>query len=498
MIIRVGEYMPDIPALENPGALEALNVVPLSPVSYGPWPTPVEVSTNALDTRAQGLFAAADYQANIFIFAADDGKLYRYTGSTFADVSKIGGYATAAGYASEYSRTWRFEQFNNLAVATNSTDAIQVWTLGTSSVFADLAATAPKGRYLATVGDFLVVGHTTDSFDGEVALRIWWSPIGSPTTNDWGNTNLQSDLRTLPAGIRITGIAGGEYGVIFCQSSIYRMTYSGPPTIFSIDEIAINHGCISPGSLAQTKDRIFYLAEDGFQMMVGFESVAIGQNKVDETFFSDLVSSEINRIVSTVDTTRKLYIVAYPGDGSTAGLPNKVLLYNYQLDRWARAENSLELLGQVASGSLTLEDLGAIYTNTDDVPGITDSAQWSGGVDFLACFSSTHKLCSFTGPNAAFAVDTSEQALGVTDKVTLRKVRPLTDVDAVTVKIGHRNFQNSAPTFTTAVSPHPETGLCTFREKARYHRARIEAAQGWMGSEIFGVDGVEFMKAGRR
>src|SRR3546814_2880937 len=123
--------------------------------------------------------------------------------------------------------------------------------MGTSSVFADLAATAPKGKYLAGVGNFLVVANTDDSSDGAIPLRLWWGPIGAPATNDWGNTNLPSDFRTLPSGRQITGITGGDYGVIFCVKSIYRMTYAGPPAIFSIDEIEKDRGCIAPGKIGR-------------------------------------------------------------------------------------------------------------------------------------------------------------------------------------------------------------------------------------------------------
>lgn len=487
-MIRVGEWLPDIPDLENPGALEALNVVPKSAVSYGPWRLPVNVS-NALDERALGAFSGADYQGNVFTFAGDAGKLYRYSGNTYTDVSKVGGYSTAPGYVEVTSRAWNFQQFNNIAFTTNFSDPIQKWVMGTDSIFADAGTTIPKGRFLSVVGQFLVVGNTEDTFDGAVALRVWWSPIGNPLNDDWGNTDLQSDLRTLPKGIRITGLAGGQYGVIFTETTRYVMTYAGPPTIFSIDEIeGDTHGCIAPGSLVQAAGSIFYLSGDGFQRMSGSQAVPIGQDKVDETFFAELDRSNLGRIVATVDLVRQLYIVAYPGEGSTSGRPNKLLIYNYYLNRWSKAEAGVQIIESLRSESLTVEALGAIYTFTDDVPGLTDSPQWSGGTDYLACFNSTNEMCSFTGVNAAATVDTTEITGDLGGKFVARRVRPLTDSSSVTVRLGSRNFQDETPVFTGQVPRHPATGLCKFRSKARYHRARIETPEGWLGTQIFGVD----------
>jgi hypothetical protein len=50
--IPIGPWSPDLPDLENPGSLEALNVIPAAK-SYRPLPSFASVS-NALTARAQG------------------------------------------------------------------------------------------------------------------------------------------------------------------------------------------------------------------------------------------------------------------------------------------------------------------------------------------------------------------------------------------------------------------------------------------------------------
>lgn len=499
MIIPVGEWLPDLPPVDNPGALTALNCIPLTTRSYGPWKLPATLSSNALDTRPLGAFSSTAYNGSVFTFAGDAEKLYRYSADSFSDVSRTAGYATATNYYTSVSAAWDFEQFNNICLATNYSDEIQAWTLGTSSAFADLASSAPKGKYLATVGDFLVVANTDDSFDGQIPLRLWWSPIGSPGTDDWGNTNLQSDFRTLPSGRQITGITGGEYGVIFCERSIYRMTYAGPPVIFSIDEIEKDKGCIAPGSIAQKGETRFYLAEDGFQMMRGTQSVPIGAQKIDRDFFNDLDASNIGRIISAIDDVRKLYLVAYPGNGSTSGRPNKILVFNYEIGRWSNVNQQLDFIQSLRGESLTVEALGAIYTATEDIPGSIDSSVFAGGNSYLGMFGSDKMLAAFSGDNAAMTLDTTERNLsGGGRKSTFRKARPMIDTGDVTISIGVRDKPDEGVIFGSATSRNEVTGLCSFKRKGRYHRGRIQTPEGAVWTECYGLADLEFSDAGLR
>jgi hypothetical protein len=474
-----------------------LNAVPKTLRSYGPWKTPATLSSNALDTRPLGAFSGTSYAGNVFTFAGDAAKLYRYSAGAFSDVSDAGGYSIASVYADAVSRAWSFTQFNNICLASNYSDAIQAWTMGTSSVFADLASSAPKGKYLASVGNFLVVANTDDAFDGAIPLRLWWSPIGSPATNDWGNTNLQSDFRTLPSGRQITGITGGEYGVIFCEKSIYRMTYAGPPAIFSIDEIEPDRGCIAPGSIAQKGEIRFYLAEDGFQMMQGIQSIPIGAQKIDATFFEDLDASNVNRIISVIDSVRKLYLVAYPGSGSTSGRPNKILAYNYEIGRWSPIEQQLDFIASLSDEALTVEALGAIYSTVEDIPGSIDSPAFSGGTNYLAMFGTDKMLADFSGINAAMTLDTTRQNLIPGRKAKVRNLRAMIDSEAATVNIGTQDFPDTDPVFGTPETRNSITGLYGFRRKGRYHLARTETAAGDPWTECYGVADIEFVDAGK-
>src|SRR3546814_7906225 len=88
-----------------------------------------------------------------------------------------------------------------------------------------------------------------------------------------------------------------------------------------------------------------------------------------------------------------------------------MLVFNYEIGRWALVEQQLDLLAALSSEALTVEALGAIYSTVEDIPGSIDSPAFSGGVNYLAMFGSDKKLADFSGSNAAMTLDTAEQRL---------------------------------------------------------------------------------------
>src|SRR5689334_11176014 len=95
-MIPVGPWMPDTPDYQNQGSTGALNVIPKAQ-SYGPFPSFAGI-TNALSARCQGAIFARKSDGSGVIFAGNATKLYRLSGATFSDVSRLAGgaYATPA------------------------------------------------------------------------------------------------------------------------------------------------------------------------------------------------------------------------------------------------------------------------------------------------------------------------------------------------------------------------------------------------------------------
>ena len=492
MPLPFGEYLPDLPAFQNPGALEALNVIPAIN-SYRPFPAFTAIS-NALTARAQGAIVVVALDRSTMQFTGDATKLYRLISTsptTWSDVSRTVGGA----YATATDGGWSFCQFGQYVIACNGVDANQVFNTSGGTNFAALAASSPIARYTAPGREFVFLANLA-SFQN----RVQWSPINNPL-GTWGtDATTQADYQDLPDGGEVTGITGGEYVLAFQKEGIHRFTYQGPPLVWRRDKISNKLGCALPGSLAQYGDRVFFADSTGFYQIGGGQQITpIGNNKVDSTFWADLDRSFDYRVVAAVDPVNKLYIVLYPGAGSSGGTPNKMLVYSWGSDRWARVENALDFIySGISQSSYTLDGLDAVSSSLDALPFSLDSGVWSGvGRLLLAGFDTTFKSGYFNGAAMAATIDTTEIQPGTPNRSLVRTVRPLVDGGTVTVASVSRNRQPDTPTIGSDMSMTTD-GIVPVNKDARYHRFRTKVAAGGTWTHAIGVDEVAFTPTGMR
>ena len=490
-MIPIGEWLPDLPEYQNPGATTAKNVLP-SGASYEQFPG-LSVYSSALTARCQGAAFAKDADGNTFNFAGDATKLYRLASGTWSDVSKVGGYSINA------EDRYYFTQFGNRFIVTNFADPIQSWTLGTSSVFADLSATAPQARYCAVVNNFLVVGNTFDSVDGNVPYRVRWSAIGDPTSWTVSSTTLAdyNDLDSSQGWVQ--QVVGGEYGVVFQERAITRFDYVGSPDVFQFRQVESRRGCIAPGSVIQFSNLVAYLGQDGFYIFDGNQSQAIGTNQVNQTLFNELDLSYLTRITAAADLDKQILYWAVPVSGNNSGNPNKIYMYNYSPNatkRWSFAEVDTEHLYTSLSEGYTLDTLDSVSGSIDALLFSLDSRVWTGNNFILSAFNSDHKLANFTGTALNAVVETQEVELTQGQRSNLMLVRPVVDGSGtVTIQLGTRNLLSESVTWGNSMTAN-SSGDFPVRSNARYHRMRINVSGGF--NHIQGVDALKFVAAGTR
>lgn len=471
-MIEFGEWFPDLPDYENPGATVANGVYP-SLKSYRPIGALSSVSSNALASRCLGGASFKSSEGNSITVAGDGTKLYKLQSAAFSDVSKSGNYTTSDEHR------WRFEVFGDNLIATNDFDPIQVSALDNVSVFDDLSADAPSAKFAAVVRDFLMLFHA-----GGLGQRVQWSAINDIT--GWTVGTNQSDYQDLPDGGPITAGFGGEYGLVFQENKITRITYVGSPLIFQFDPIELKHGCIEPNSAVQYGRFVFYLSNNGFYMCDGTQATPIGDQKVDRTFFADLDTTYSYNMSAAIDPVNKLVMWAYPGSGNSGGLPNKLIIYNWALGRWSDADIAVNLLTNFLTEDYTLEGLDAITTDLDALPYSLDSLKWKGGTLKIAGYGTTHYLSTFTGDNIAATLETTEAEITPNTRTRIRFTRPIVD-GACSIQMGHRATQQDSVTWDTAATVNSR-GRCATRVYDRYFRARVNIASAASWTHAQGVD----------
>ena len=463
MFVEFGEWLPDLPSYNSPGGGTILNCIPQA-THYEPTYDILQTGTTALNARCQGAASFINLSGSAFNFAGTTSKLYlQQADQSFSDVSKVGGYTTAT------DDNWYFSQFGEKVIATNFADSIQFFDVDSSSLFANLAGTPPKCRYLASIKGFLMLAHTDTS-----PYQVAWSDFGDPTNWSTG----QSGTNTLDAGSGfITQIVGGEYGVIFQERSIYRVTYIGSPAIFQFDQVERDRGVIDGAAGATVKfgQNIFYLGQDGFHVFDGTHSIPVGKNKVNKYFFDNVNISFLYRIVGVHDLAKNIIRVFFPDNSSSDGAPNNQLVFNYNTGRWSLIKSSsIEYAFLSRSIGYTIAGMDTVSATIDGLTYPFGSRFWAGGNLSLAAFTTNHKYGSFDGNYLPATLETTEAELtqgGYSTVVSFLK--PMIDGQSnVTVSAGVRNNLSDLVTYTGDAMPNA-AGLVPMRVQARYIRARV-------------------------
>ena len=487
-MLLYGEFAPDQADFGGSNVLEAKNVIPMSD-HYRPLNGFFALS-DALPAKPLGSFSINNKAGEMQIFSGTESQLFQLNGNSspsFNDVSN-GTYATAD------DGRWDFTSFGNFVLATNYEDPIQSFDIESGSAFEDLSADAPKAKCLAIVNNFVVTGYTNDGTDGEQPRRVRWSGIDD--ANSWEiSPTTQADFQDLQGnGGSIQRIIGGDYGVIFQEQSIWRMSYIGAPLVFQFEEMEKNRGTVSPASVVQVGSNIFYLAQDGFYVFDGQNSHPIGAGKVNQYFLNDIDMTELPRLSAAVDPVNQLIFWSYPGAGNVNGLPNKVLIYSWVLDRWSRAEIDTELMTSGMSLGYSLEDLDGFSTSLDGLPFSLDSKVWSGGNPVLAAYDSSYRLGFFNGDEMPATITTADFAGTDGARITLTNVIPLIDGGTTTVNIGSRDARAAAVTWSGDI-PLNALGEAPVRINARFQRVRADISGHWTKAQSVAV---EYIDSGAR
>jgi len=483
-MIEFGDLQADLPTYQNSGALVVDNVLPLAK-GYKSLAGFQALSGTGLTGSALGLFTSFSASGSTN-YAGDATKLYQMDSSlVFQDKSKAGGYNNST---TENARDfWAFTQFGSNIIATNFADNIQKFEEGVDSAFSDLVSL--KAKYIAVIRDFVVSGYTTES-STTYNQRVKWSGINDSST--WTPSQAtQSGFQDIVGSHgNIQAIVGGESsGVIFMEKAIYRMSYVGVPLIFQFDKIADNIGAFAPKSVASYGNQIFFLAQDGFYKLTGAQQLEpIGNGKVDNFFFDDL-SSNLDGITSAVDPNNSIVVWSYRGSGATGTTNNKLLIYNYAVNKWSTGSGQdLEFIASASQEAFnTLESLD-VLGDLDNLPRSLDSYFYREGVVGLAGFNSANKFGKFIANSLSATVDTTEFEGADGKRSTLINCRPIVDGTtntSVTITPITRQSQLDTTTTGSAVSTN-DTGTCPLRSTSRYHRIRVNVTGNF--NTMSGVD----------
>ena len=505
------------------------------------------ITTASAHGYSTGDSVTVDASNNVFDGSYSITTVPTSTTFTYAKVNANVPSAVATGtvIGSDYTGTyrWQFLQFGNYALATNGANKVQYYDINASSYFGDLATTVPVAKYITAVRDFVVCANIGA---GTNPSRVQWSDINDPV--DWvAGAASQSDVQDLPDGGDITGITGGEFGIVFLEKAIVRMSYIGSPLFFQFDTISRNVGCIEGGSIAQYGGVTYFLSDDGFYSCNGQQITAIGSEKVDRYFFNNANIGDIDSISAAVDPERNLVIWDY----TTVSGPRGLLIYNFETQKWCEADTDVDYLSTLATSGVSLEGIdtaynitagsfvatkqytirsvgttdytligavantvGVLFTATgvgsgtgvaidmaasaaalktiDTLVTTMDDRLYKGGKFLFGGVRDT-KIITFTGTPATATITTNDLEYGYNSVLTL--IRPSIDNGSADVSVASRRMLDDTITFGSSVSASQED-RCAVRSAGRYHRVNfVPTGANWFSA--IGMD-IDYSEQGTR
>ena len=488
MQVPFGEWLPDQPKHNNPGANVATNVY-YALNSYKRFPSLVTYSSNNIGTDCRGGGSFRDGANNVFNFVATNTDIYQLDAGTFT--SRKG---SLTGTNTDF---WTFTQFGNYVIASNGIDAPQYYLMGTSTNFADLSSiatdgTPPNFRVSGVIRDFLVTGNQAANTN-----RVQWSGINDIGT--WTTGKKLADYQDLPgSGGEIVAISSGEVGYIFRQNQIVRMDFVGGATVFRFSVISPNRGAVYGQTVCQDNRQVFFYADDGFYQINGDSVVPIGAEKVNRFFDLDLNKAFTDRIVATTDPFNQLAMWLYPSaqnTNNTTGICDRILIYNYATQKWSLSEASCSFIFSQFVGAYTVELMDIISENLDNINIALDTDFWSGGQRYLGGIDSNFKAAIFSGTSNIAEIETSEFEPFPNFRSNIQSVRPIIDAEAnITIKTRDRLADTVVESSSVSMN---NTGINPVRQSGRYFRANIKVPSGTLFTHAQGID-IIASKAGFR
>jgi len=487
--IPLGEWRPDMANLDTQVATDVDGVLP-EQISYQPLPDLAAFSNIALPTGPPcGLTAARKADGSWTIYGGSPTKLYRWALGGWTDVSRTTGGAYNVPFS--IGQRWRFAQFGpNLIAAGGANDDIQYINVDTGSNFAVLAG-APRATNVATIGDFVVLSGLVPGFTfGGVntALRqVAWCAINN--CFGWSVGLNLCDMNEFADGGLVQQVLGDVNGYVVQDRCIRTMQFLPGDTtyVFQFSKALVDHGGTSKYGSALVGNVLYTVTEAGFFAIAGQQVSAIGQDKVNLWWLANSEQSKRD-VVQCISANRPFIIWAFHTAGSSQDYYDRVLIFNWNLQRWAKGSIKAYVWALLGSLGLDLDTDGAETGDPllDSTAQPLDSFAYVGGRPLVAAFNPDWKLATLDGPPLEALMETVEMHLVPGMRAMVNDVYPLIDAPTTTVSAGTRERLQDLTDWGDAM-PLEITGSCAVYSSGRLHRYRIHTTRGDLWSHAMGI-----------
>lgn len=368
-VLAFPEWKPDVSDYQGASSQVISNVLSKGD-GYGPFPSFAALSAS-LPGPCRGYFYALNADGTITIFAGTATKLYKMSNTdfTWSDVSLGAGSYTSvsAGY------NWVFIQFNKWVFATQQNAVLQVFDLSSPATFVNALGSPPQASYVTAINRFLVLSGLASPN----VYRVQWSGLDNVNAStSWDNVTAQSNFQDMADGGLTRGVSGGDqYGIVFQDSTIRSMTFNpGSPEVFDFYKMSEKEGIFAPQSAVKAGGSTYFISTQGFRSIApGGVPAPIGKEKFDRTFFADVDAGNLQFCMGAADPQAPRIYWAYKSQSGQAALFDKIIIYDWQLQRAVLVSMSGQYLATLAKPGVTLENLDAVAPGVITISGAVNN-----------------------------------------------------------------------------------------------------------------------------
>lgn len=200
---------------------------------------------------------------------------------TLTDRCKGGHYSSAH---------WDLVKFGASVIATNGTDAVQLFNFSGASSDLITSTTKPRGKFVCASRGHVILAYITSPAAN--ARQFRWSALNN--AQDWEPGSNRSGFGELPgdAGV-ITGVAGFEdFFLIFSSTGLYRASYIGGADVWRLQQIGSYHDALPllfEETIIQIGREAFYLSRTGPKVVVnGEQALDLGVGEIRRFLMDDI------------------------------------------------------------------------------------------------------------------------------------------------------------------------------------------------------------------
>jgi len=301
------------------------------------------VVANSSDTGNGGSSTVGTYQINV--------GLDTYVNSSGWGVGTwgAGGWGSASTISAvNQLRIWTHDNFGENLIINPRGAGIYEWIENSGvSVRAVSLAGRSGARQVPTVGLQVITSETdrhlvvlgADPVSGGARtgaidpMLVAFSSAEDELDFEPTTTNSAGDVRLSSGSFIVGGLKSRQEILIWTDTSLYSMTFIGPPLTFAVNLVNEGAGLLSPNAAANSPSGVFFASKTGFNFYNG--SVQRLPCTVQEYVFNDIDLNQAFKSFMSINSRYNEIWFFYPSIEDGTGEISRYVTYNYLEQTWA-------------------------------------------------------------------------------------------------------------------------------------------------------------------